>query len=165
MAAYLHCDGCKRAFDVATVPSCPHCGQRLGGEPEPASLEDRIADAAARIASALARATVEERAALRVSLGARMLAAEAAAEGSTSPVSRWLPASLAAVQRALIGVEGPGARALPPAAAETRLARWSAVVGVVVRRARPRVQGWIDRLGAVAGRPDVTRRDTAGARW
>jgi len=87
MAAYLHCDGCKRAFDVATVPSCPHCGQRLGGEPEPASLEDRIADAAARIASALARATVEERAALRVSLGARMLAAEAAAEGSTSPVS------------------------------------------------------------------------------
>ena len=137
MAAYLHCDGCRRAFDVAQVPSCPHCGQRLGGEPEPATLEERVADAAARIASALARATVEERAALEVALGRRRLAAELAAEGSPSPVARWLPASLAAVQRAVIAADGP--RRLTAGAPAGRVARLVAVVGVV---ARP----WIERL-------------------
>lgn len=164
MAAYLHCDGCKRAFDVAAVPSCPHCGQRLGGEPEPESLEERVADAAARIASALARATVEERAALRVALGQRMLAAEAAAEGSASQVARWLPASLAAVQRAVISVDAAAGRSLPAGSGDGRVARLAAVVGMVVRIARPRVQGWLERLGAVTSRPAVARRDTAVAR-
>jgi hypothetical protein len=145
MAAYLHCDGCKRAFDVAAVPSCPHCGQRLGGEPEPDSLEDRVADAAARIASALARATVEERAALRVALGQRMLAAEAAAEGSTSELARWLPASLAAVQRAVVSVEE---RRLPPGD-EARPAWLSAAVGIVARIARPLPPVWKRRARRV----------------
>ena len=163
--SYLHCDGCKRAFDVAAVPSCPHCGQRLGGEPEPESLEDRVADAAARIASALARASIEERAALRVALGRRMIAAEAAAEGSSSPAARWLPASLAAVQRAVISADAAAAgRALPAASGDGRVTRLAAVVGLVVRIARPRVQGWLDRVAAVASRPGVARRDTAIAR-
>ena len=145
MAAYLHCDGCKRAFDVAVVPSCPHCGQRLGGEPEPESLEERVADAAARIASALARATVEERAELRVALGQRMLAAEAAAEGSSSELARWLPASLAAVQRAVVSVEE---RRLP-AGAEPRPAWLSAAVGIVTALARPLPPVWKRRARRV----------------
>lgn len=148
MAAYLHCDGCKRAFDVAVVPSCPHCGQRLGGEPEPASLEERVADAAARIASALARATVAERAALRIALGERMLAAEEAAEGSSSELARWLPASLAAVQRAVLSVDAAAAgRTLP--AGDERPAWLSAAVGIVVRLARPLPPVWKRRARRV----------------
>ena len=135
--AYLHCDACRRAYDVAQVPSCPHCGQRLGGEPEPETLEARVLDAAERIASALARATAAERAALEVTLGRRRLAAEVAAEGSPTPMARWLPASLAAVQRAMIVVEGP--RRLPAGAPESRVAR---LVGTAFRAARP----WIERL-------------------
>jgi hypothetical protein len=148
MPAYLHCGGCKRAFDAAAVACCPHCGQRLGGEPEPDSLEDRVADAAARIASALARATVEERAALQVALGRRMLAAETAAEETSSPLARWLPASLAAVQRAIVTTDATVAgRTLPPG--DARPAWLGVAARVVTRLARPLPAPWKRRARRV----------------
>jgi len=63
--AYVHCAGCKKAFDAASCPRCPSCRRRLGRP----SLEDRVLDAIEEIERAMVEATVEERASLEVALG------------------------------------------------------------------------------------------------
>jgi hypothetical protein len=57
--SYLHCPSCKRAYNLAIQPICPHC-------PVPATVVDPTDDivaAADQLARALARATPAERAA------------------------------------------------------------------------------------------------------
>jgi hypothetical protein len=117
--SYVHCAGCRCAFDAAACTRCPKCGQRLGGgataPASPASVEDTVADAAAQLARALARATPAEldalvaRIATSLSPAAATPAPIATAEGSgpnPAPAQRWAEVVLSAVGGAVAEQRG-----------------------------------------------------------
>jgi hypothetical protein len=84
--SYLHCPTCRRAYNLATQPSCPHCAavSATASVPAPASMPapasapaaastpaaapPSLAAAVEQLASALARATPSERAIAAASL-------------------------------------------------------------------------------------------------
>jgi hypothetical protein len=56
--SYLHCPTCKRAFNIATSPTCPSCPVAA----ELVDAADDIVTATEQLARAMARATPDERA-------------------------------------------------------------------------------------------------------
>jgi len=56
--SYLHCPTCKRAYNIATSPSCPSCPVAA----ELVDAADDIVQATEQLARAMARATPDERA-------------------------------------------------------------------------------------------------------
>jgi hypothetical protein len=85
--SYLHCPTCRRAYNVAQLSACPHCGIRPGA---PADPVDDLVGSASQLARAIARATPAQLAEARMRLACHAL-----------PGSRDLPPVLTPLGSAL----------------------------------------------------------------
>jgi hypothetical protein len=151
---YVHCAACRCAYDAAASRRCPKCGQKLGTGA--GDVEAEVADAAAQLARALARATPDELDALVAKISEHV---PAIAEGSgphTAPdPDRWAAVVLGAVGGAVADQRGlaiatvePPRPPAPPPAANVRALVTALVVAVAVpaRNAlRRRAEGMIAR--------------------
>jgi hypothetical protein len=95
--SYLHCPRCQHAYNVATQPACPYCVT---------DPTDDVAEAADRLARALARATPDQVAAAE----ARLTEGSSILRALRAPVANPSQAILATVAIALLARLAPPAR-------------------------------------------------------
>jgi hypothetical protein len=129
--SYLHCPSCRRAYNVATSPTCPACPVAA----TPVDATDDVVAAADRLARAIARASAVERAAAVARL--EQLALPAATGDATVHVAR-------AIRDAIVP-------AMPPPPRSRREPWLAAVIALAGRLPAPRLvrRAW-SRVRALA---------------
>ncbi|HEY0480446.1 MAG TPA: hypothetical protein VGD37_23160 [Kofleriaceae bacterium] len=93
--SYLHCPTCRRAYNLATQPTCPHCAAMAAATAPPT-----LTAAVEQLANALARATPAERAAAVAGLAHLAGHAGDAAPPDDAAASRALQRTRPPVRRA-----------------------------------------------------------------
>ncbi|HTJ47458.1 MAG TPA: hypothetical protein VL463_35410 [Kofleriaceae bacterium] len=156
---YVHCTACGRAYDAAKRRRCPTC---VSG------VEDEVADAAAQLARALARASPDELDALVARIGETIPAPapRPSAEGSGPHVlpsaDQWAAVVLGAVGGAVAEERGTALATIetpkPPAAPATPPSVRAMVTALVTAVAVPARAAIRRRASAFAARARAMMR-------